>query len=867
MPAVSRPTPDRWRQIEDVFDQATRCDPKSRPAFLEQACGTDAELRREVESLLASLDESAPFLESAVQSAAEAYLETQAARPVATDTCLDHYRVIRMLGAGGMGEVYLAEDVRLKRKVALKMLPPHLTSDTVALRRLEQEAQLVSSLNHANLLTVFEFCYFEGRHFLVTEFIEGETVRQILGRGRLDRDRAVEIAMHAAAALSAAHASGVTHRDIKPENIIVRSDGCVKVLDFGIAKLTEGPHQSGAKSGTSTATLATVGGLGTPRYMSPEQARGIAVDARTDLFSLGAVLYEMLTGNAPFHGDTHSDLIADILRSDPAPLAQCAPGIPKSLQTIVARALAKDTAQRYQTADSLLTDLQQFRRNAELRSHRRRLQFLWSALSTLLIALAIAGFFIAREAMHRTTPSSPRSLAVLPFRNLKPDPNTDFLGFSLADGVIAKLGYVKALTVRPSSAINRYREGAADLHKVARQLNAGMLLTGTYIKDGDDLRITARLIGFNPDAVLWQNTLNVRYDKLLTVQDRVAKMIIQGLALQLGPDEQVHLKSDRPVASLAYEYYLRGVDLYSISNFTAAIEMLDKSAAIDPTYAPTWAYLGRAYTTNASLQFGGREQYRRAEAAYDKAIELDPAFPDPRVYMANLFTDTGRVEEAVPLLRVALQSSPNDAEAHWELGYAYRHGGMLEESAAECELARRLDPEVKINTSALNSYLYLGEYDKFLNSLPANDSPLLLFYHGLGSYYKHSYAEAAGDFDRAYELAPDLLQAQIGKALSDGLDHQRAHGLARLRDTELRMNTRGVSDSEAMYKIAQAYAVLGDRDAALRMLQRSTVGGFFCYSYIASDPLLDDLHGSPEFSRLLEQARQRELQFKRRFSP
>jgi tetratricopeptide (TPR) repeat protein len=364
---------------------------------------------------------------------------------------------------------------------------------------------------------------------------------------------------------------------------------------------------------------------------------------------------------------------------------------------------------------------------------------------------------------------------------------------------------------------------------------------------------------------LWQKTLDVKYGNLLTVQDSVARMIIQGLELRLGADEQARLKSDVPVNNLAYEYYLRGVDLYSASNFAAAIVMLEKSAAIDPNYAPTWAHMGRAYTTNASLRFGGRENYRRAEAAYEKAIALNPVFPEPRVYMANMLTDTGRVEEAVPLVRAALRSSPNNAEAHWELGYAYRYGGMLKESAKECELARRLDPEVKINSATLNTYLYMGEYDKFLYSLPSNDSPLLVFYHGLVSYYKHNYAEAGNDFDRAYELAPELLQAQIGKSMSDGLHHHARSGILRLNETERQMSVRGVSDPEAMYKIAQAYVMLGDRSDALRMLQQSATGGFFCYSYMTRDPLLNPLHNSSEFKRTLEEAHRRHDQFQHRF--
>lgn len=863
MPAVSRLTPDRWLQIEDVFHRATLCEFSERAAFLDEACGTDLELRDEVESLLASLDDSVPFLEAAVQDAAQSYFDQPPPPAIEEGAVLDHYRIIRKLGAGGMGEVYLAEDTRLDRKVAVKMLPPHLSRDPLALRRLEFEARVLSSLNHANLLTIFEFCPYEGRYFLVTEFVEGETVRELVRNGALPPDKAIDIAAQTAAALSVAHASGVIHRDVKPANIIVRSDGCVKVLDFGIAKLSAAPVEDSQPAALKTNTISAAN-FGTPRYMSPEQARGIPVDGRTDIFSLGAVLYEMLTGRAPFKGDTRSDLIADILRGEPKPVMQASARAPKGLQSVVSKALAKDRDRRYATADALLLDLQELRSERERRSRRyARL----AAIAALGIALALGALFLARNRRYRGPEAQhPRSLAVLPFRNLKPQADTDFLGVSLADEVTAKLGYVKALTVRPPSATSQYRDGAGDLHNVAHKLNAEMLLTGTYIKDGDDLRITARLIGFNPDTVLWQNTLNVKYDKLLTVQDQVSRMIIEGLALRLGSDEQQRLRPDATVDSLAYEYYLRGVDLYATSNFAGAITMLEKSVSIDPNYAPTWAYLGRAYTTEGSLQFGGRDHYRRAEAAYDKAIALNPVFPEPRIYMANLFTDTGRVEESVPLLRVALQSSPNNAEAHWELGYAYRYGGMLNASATECELARQLDPEVKINSSALNTYLYLFEYDKFLNSLPANDSPLIIFYHGFGSYYKHNYADAESDFERAFDLAPDLLPAQVGTALTYGLRHHAAEGLARLHETENRMDQRGVRDPEAMYKVAQAYALLGDPDAALRMLQRSTTGGFFCYDYISRDPLLSSLRGSPEYARVLAQVQQRAQQFKNRFS-
>ena len=388
------------------------------------------------------------------------------------------------------------------------------------------------------------------------------------------------------------------------------------------------------------------------------------------------------------------------------------------------------------------------------------------------------------------------------------------------------------------------------------------LLTGSFIKEGDDLRITAQLIDVKPDKILWRESIDLKYDKLLTVQDRVTQQIIKELELNLSPVEAANLKPEKPISTVAYEDYLRGIDLYSRNEFAAAIEMLEKSTTLEPTYAPAWAHLGRAYTTNASLQFGGRENYGKAQAAYEKAIALNPALVEPRVYMANLLTDTGRVEQAVPLLRSALRDSPNNAEAHWELGYAYRFGGMLEESVEECEKARQNNPQVKINSSAMNSYLYLGEYEKFLQSLPANDAPYILFYRGLGEYYLNHHQQAARDFDRAYEGDSSLLPAMVGKALSDSIQHDNTRGLKLLQQTEDQIEERGVSDAEGMYKVAQAYAVLGDKTSALHVLRHSIGGGFFCYPYFVRDPLLQTLRGDPEFQTLMEQAQHRHEQFK-----
>lgn len=489
------------------------------------------------------------------------------------------------------------------------------------------------------------------------------------------------------------------------------------------------------------------------------------------------------------------------------------------------------------------------------------------ALSFLLSLLFGLSYFVVRGGFARTQAAEhPRRLAVLPFQNLQGNPNDDFLGFSLANAVITKLGYVSELAVRPSDAVQKYKTQTIDIPKVAKDLNVDTLLTGTYLREGDDLRITSQLIDVKTQNLLWKGAFDLKYEKLLTVQDSVAQQIIKGLELTLSPSEVERLKHDEAVNPLAYEYYLRGIDLYSKSEFLVAIKMLEKSAELAPDYALTWANLGRSYTANASFQFGGGEQYRKAQAAFERTLSLQPDQIDARIYMANMFTDTGRVEKAVPLLREALKTNPNHAEIHWELGYAYRFSGMLQQSISESERARQLDPGVKLNSSTLNGYLYFGQYDKFLGSLPKTDeSALLVFYRGFGEYYKNDCAKAAKDFDHAFELDHSLFQAQLGKALSFGIQHQDSESAEILRSLEKKINERRVGDPEAIYKIAQAYAMLGDKSSALRVLKQSIENGFFPYPYFATDPLLDRLRNENEFSRLMSAARQRHELFKAAF--
>lgn len=487
---------------------------------------------------------------------------------------------------------------------------------------------------------------------------------------------------------------------------------------------------------------------------------------------------------------------------------------------------------------------------------RKRLVFV--GLIALACCLALGGYLrFLRDPQH--------SLAVLPLHNLRQDAASDFLGFSLADAIITKLDLLSSVTVRPSSIIQKYKARDIDIKKIGRDLNVDTVLTGNYIRDGDRLRITYQLIDVPSYKILCRDVIDVKYDELLAVHDNVSKQIISALRLNLSPVEAARIRPDAPVNPLAYEYYLRGIDLMASHNFPVAVKMLEKSAEIDPTYALTWAYLGQSYTSDASFEMGGREQYRRAKAAYERALALQPKQLEAEMFLANLLVDTGKVEEAVPLLRDAIARSPNNAAVHWELGYAYRFAGMLTQSLGECESARHIDPVVKSNGSVLNTYLYLGEYDKFIESLPnVNGSAFFRFYRGFGEYHQGEWQAATEDFNRAYQ-EDRTLYTGIGKAFADALEKKAADGVQLLRELETNIEHRGVGDPEATYKVAQAYVSLGDNASGLRTLRSSIESGFFPYPYFLTDPLLDKLRDLPEFPAVMNSARERHEAFKRKF--
>jgi DNA-binding winged helix-turn-helix (wHTH) protein/TolB-like protein len=490
------------------------------------------------------------------------------------------------------------------------------------------------------------------------------------------------------------------------------------------------------------------------------------------------------------------------------------------------------------------------------------------SVAILIAALAVGiavlayGYFAWRASGNKT---AVRRLAILPFRNLRPDEQTDFLGPSLADATTTMLRNFSSLIVRPSSYANKYRGKDVDPKTAAEELNVDTLITGTFLKEANSLRVTVQLIDVTRGEIISRFPFETKYDRLVTVQDQVARNIIERLHLNLSPEEAVQLRKQTTDNPLAYEYFLRGTDTYSRNEFLAAVPLLEKAVELDPNFAIAWAHLGRAYNASASFNLRGRELQLKSEAAYEQALALNPNLIEATIFMANLFTDSNRAEKAVPILRKLLQANPNIAEARWELGYAFRFAGMLKESIAECERARLIDPNVKRTSSAPNSYLYTGQYEKFLSSLPQDDNAaFLVFYRGLGNYYLKRFDQAAADFDRAYDMDPQLY-TRIGKALSYTMKNQRSVALEELRDVEREIEQKSVGDAEAIYKVAQVYAALEEKRSGLRVLRRSIQAGFFCYDYFKSDPLLENLRDDSEFAQLLEQARERQELFRQAF--
>ena len=876
---------ERWEEIEKLYHATVEKDKKDRPAFLNDASGGDEELRSEVESLLAYEDRAEQFIESpAVEIAARMMAENTRAK-VSAGQMINQYRIVEPLGAGGMGEVYLAEDTRLNRKVALKFLPVHLIEDKDHLRRFEQEARAIAGLSHPNVCTIHEVIETaEHSHCIVMEYIDGITLREEISKGRMKVSEALDISIQIASAISAAHAAGVVHRDIKLDNIMARHDGYVKVLDFGLAKLTERSEASGSETETRKLSDRTTPGLvmGTVAYMSPEQARGLPVDSRTDIWSLGVVIYEMVTGQKPFSGKTPTDVIVSIASEEPQPLTSVSPETPEKLDQIVGKALAKNVERRYQTADQLLNDLKNLRRDLDLQTRgdtlkqpsppvftRKRILI----ASAVVVLLIVAGFVYTSFIRQRSTaapPSEVRSLAVLPLENLSGDPSQEYFADGMTDALITDLAKIGALRVISRPTVMQYK-GVRNkpLTQIGQELKVDAILTGTVVRSGEQVRISVQLFQVaTEENRLWGDSYNRDFRDMLALQRDVTQDIVGKIRIKLTPQEQGRIGNVHPVNPKAYDDYLRGkfyLNRQDRESNEAAIAALENAIKTDDNFAAAHAELAQAYVWKLFL-FAPNESRlaERASVETNKALQLDP---DSAVaYLAR-----GRLqwtpansfphEKAIVDYKRALQLDPNLDEARNQLALVYSHIGALEESLKESQKAIDLNPTNNLAQFRIGETLnFEGNYEQGLTALrgiPAGTNPELIGQQIVWALFNLGQKEeAASKLDQLLKDHPE-----DNRGLLTSLQAILAASAGQQKVAEEKINlaiSRGKGFGHfhhTTYYIACAYALMNKTELALKYLEITANDGFPCYPMFEHDKNLNSLRKDPRFVTFLERQR------------
>jgi len=807
-------------------------------------------------------------------------------------TRLGRYEIRSALGAGGMGEVYLAWDPRLDRNIALKILPDAVAADPDRMRRFEQEAKAASALNHPNIVTIYEIDRFGSTSFIATEFIDGSTLRERMRARPMPVEDVLNVAVQVASALAAAHASGIVHRDIKPENVILRSDGIAKVLDFGLAKLAgqESPESVDGESPTR-AHLKTDSGvvMGTATYMSPEQARGLQVDARTDIFSLGVVLYELLTGHLPFEGSSIYDIMAAILSDrETPPLSRYASGVPAELERIVGKALRKNREERYQTIKDLLLDLQSLRRQLEFertypakvnqdddtgggRGHGRQRMLIAVASGLLALAGGAISYGWWRQA-HAVRPSEITSLAVLPLKSL--DAGDNYLGLGIADAAIRRVSQTGRVIVRPTSAVRRYLKEDTDALTAAKQLNVDSVLEGSFQRADDRLRVSVNLLRCRDGASLWSDSFDIKMADIFTVQDTVAQQVAAGLRLPLNGSQQAELTKHYTSSPVAYEFYLKGA--YNFDQrmrdpslmLNSTISFYKKAIEADPNFALAHAQLAYAYSVLAVFMEPTQPAWvKLAKAEIDRAQTLDPELAETHLARFQLLYSEFEGYQGEAAAREALlanQLNPN--VGHWELTYMYTHLGLEDLAARELDRALEIDPTSEAHKqSKLLIYEVQGRYDEYAadRSVPRDGRMEALYLMSKG---RLDDAQKAID---DWAARPDPLARLFLPPTKAVLFAMKGDFHAAEAEIPTVLAAHPLKDPtyhHAAYDIACIYALEGKSADAVKWLRESAVWGYHLYPRYTRDAFLDRIRQSPEFVQFLAEMKAENDRYRQEFS-
>ena len=834
---------------------------------------------------------------------------------LAPGTTLQHYRILEQLGQGGQATAYRAEDTRLHRQVVLKTLHPEQATSERARRRFEQEARLASSLDHPNICAIYDVGESSGIYYIVMPFIEGRTLKEVIHRRPLELPGALSIAIQLADAIASAHGRGIVHRDIKPTNVMVTERGQVKVLDFGLAKMLEAEGEGAIQA---DASLTEVGApFGTIGYGSPEQATGERVDHRTDIFSLGVVLYEMVTGQPPFTGRNRIEIMQAVINDRPTPISDLVASPPAGLQDLLDRALARRPKDRFPTMAAMLEELKGLMRQVAGESGvlptevsstliaPQSARTTWRLTSTLGRLFGGGVFGIARRSRggergtgggsaepqsieEHLSPSSQsqrsqsgstsrpsswgseprRSLAVLPFQNLSRNAEDNFYEFSLADGLITELANLRSIVVRPSQYIALYTGQQVDPQQIGQELAVNTVLTGSFIKSGERFRVTTQLIDISTGKMLWSERIDLDSRDLITIQDTIAERVIAGLRLRLTEEEQKRI--DRPLTSSneAYEFYLRGRDLlfqymsqtFNDRDLDDAIKMFQEAIRIDPDFARAHYTLGRCYIHHGQ-GYGGTEYFALAERSLQRAIELDPELPGAHLQMVYVYLNRGEKDLALATLAEVRRKAPNDPTVFIVAGMLYRLNGLYDRALKQYERLVELSPRdiVIAGYNRGRILTYRHEYEAALEAFEEArhvepDHPLIRTFLAVTYFTMGRIDDCCQLVEEILEQHPHFDPLHILRGWCYSARGAHEQALAVITD---QVKETAAADHDIAVWLASLYAMEHRRDEAISWVRQAIRLGNENYPMFADNNRLDNLRSDLRFVDLLTDLRKK----------